>query len=299
MLPYDILRNISLHLNPYELSICKELYNMYNDFWYENKLKLLCPNVNLFGNSKDLYKKYLKQGDIFILYGDNLQNLDIKGTKICMMSNNSGRMALTFDGNLYINNILIDKNVIDIDIDTYIKNNEWYVQDENDKWIKMEINDRFIKVNYDWITCCPIVIGENGVYIDDESKVFDIKIINVYTEQYPTYFSDAEDNAYIITDNKNLEKTNLKLKSNNVLYDDTGPIIIVSRDYNFVTLHVIFDGYIEKMCYDYIGKRVFILNGGILYFCNIYKDSNTLHNWKLFEQDVKNIYIDNWIYIIK
>src|SRR5690606_12903477 len=97
MLRIDILRLISLKLDPHKLSICKELHNLYNDSWYQDKLLLLEPNRILDKPmSKDLYKEYMKEGFIYRGFDDKL--LRNKGIKAVRFFNSDDQfLILTFD----------------------------------------------------------------------------------------------------------------------------------------------------------------------------------------------------------
>ena len=60
ILPYDVIHIISLYCEPYELAINKNLYNLYNDLWFQNKLEMLYSDLALYTSTNyiDLYKKY-------------------------------------------------------------------------------------------------------------------------------------------------------------------------------------------------------------------------------------------------
>lgn len=205
MLPYDIIRHISLYLKPRELSINKELSVMYNDIWYQNKLQFNNPSLKLYTSTSyhDLYYKYLKQGMIIADITYYYTELSIKGIKAVLDTNCQGNYILTFNGDLYYEDIiethLCDNQVIDIDINTYIKDYDWFIiRDKNDecKFWRMDVNPvaKFIKVI------------NNGVYIYALTSmgVYYYSFDHTLIECYPIcnakdIYSDLS--LYIIDDN--------------------------------------------------------------------------------------------------
>lgn len=151
-LPNDIIRLISLLVRPHLFSINKDLITLYDDIWYQDKLQLLYPNkLYTATNYQDLYKKYLKMGDIYTIYGNEPPvKLSTKGIKAVGWHFPSGNFhhILDFNGNLYLednNNIkIIDTEVIDIDTKIYIKKD--YIMIFNDTWIKIPLIGNPIKV---------------------------------------------------------------------------------------------------------------------------------------------------------
>jgi hypothetical protein len=132
-IPREVVYQISLLL-PYNfLSLNKDLSRIYDESWFESKIKQKYSNCKQHDNSWEfLYRRMLKSGKIFMYRGKNMHNLyapveGIKGSGI----NHRYQSILTFDGDLYTYDIygnmqLLDSNVININSATYIKKNEWY-----------------------------------------------------------------------------------------------------------------------------------------------------------------------------
>ena len=166
MLPYDIIRQISLYCKPKYLSINKELCDMYHDIWFYDKLLLetlggnletsgrnletLGGNLETSGrklytptNYEYLYERYLKQGPIIyfkspVTANSSEHKLSIKGIKAIYNSGDKSFYILTFNGDLYKESEtsidLIDTQVIDINYFTYIRNKNMlciYILHEN------------------------------------------------------------------------------------------------------------------------------------------------------------------------
>lgn len=165
----DIWKLISLHLQFNGLNLNKELSSIYDESWFKNKLVIqYSDNINKHNNSwKWLYKRSLKSGQIFKYNEDKntikklsiinaIKISEIKSEWILSLNEDLEKYKintiLTFDGNLYSFYIknkyirLIDTNVIDIDDNTYIKNNEWYVFPERRK---REISDKILVTSSD------------------------------------------------------------------------------------------------------------------------------------------------------
>jgi len=203
MLHSDVLRLISLYLNPCKLSVCKELHDFYNDSWYFDKLTRIYPNLQS-TNYKNLYKKYLKQGDIYVNYELKSEKLLSQGIKVA--SQEVGELVLTFDGHLFIETdgqkILIDNNVIDIDHNTYIKEYEWYFIDDGEKY-KLDITPKnsFTKVLLgDEIFCS---LTYDGIYYagnsKDQIKFFPINdCIDIYLD-FDLFVLDSQGTNYHLT----------------------------------------------------------------------------------------------------
>jgi len=163
----DIWKLISLHLPFNGLNLNTELNSIYDESWFKDKLTIeYSNNISKHNNSWEwLYKRSLKSGQIF-KYNENkniVKKLStINAIKISEIrpewilslkedfENYKVNMILTFDGNLYsfekrkkyISDLtLIDTNVIDINDNTYIKDNEWYVFPER---TKNKISDKIL-----------------------------------------------------------------------------------------------------------------------------------------------------------
>jgi hypothetical protein len=194
MLHTDLFYEISLYCKPYMLSVNKELNLLYNDDWFKTKLNNLFPDKKLFTgtNYKDLYKRYLEEGDIYYVTNELICKLQIKGVKaqykddFYINHEFPDDYILTFNGELYSqigNDIkLIDTEVIDVSSYGYIKNNKVYVgmtDDINGKaYISMTDNtfdemifhEKLLKIvpNYTEM----YILSVNGVYIDCEKLYF-------------------------------------------------------------------------------------------------------------------------------
>lgn len=245
MLPFDILRLISLQLEPYKLSICKDLHNLYNDNWYEDKLNMFYPSLKS-DNYKDLYKKYLKQGDIYVDDGSSSKKLLSQGIKVS--SCDVGELILTFDGNLFNEfdgkQTLIDKNVIDINCNSYIKEYEWFIIEGEDK-IKFNITPKtpFIKVFMGNSLFCALTY--NGIYYfggsKDQINFFSIDgIIDAYLES-DLFILDRNNVAhhlYQCSDgNLRYDYKNYKIILGKGIYDnENNPIIFCFEQGGFTKL---------------------------------------------------------------
>lgn len=149
MFPSEIFRLISLLLPPGKLAITCQLSAMYSDTWYEDYLTKLCPDVQLWKQTsyRDRYKKFLQSGKICKYKRGKLSSWIGRGVAAADTENNN--MILTFNGDLYMGDALIDNHVIAIDSCTYIKEWEWWYYDGND-WSIMYVTPKspFISVKY-------------------------------------------------------------------------------------------------------------------------------------------------------
>lgn len=226
ILPYDIIRQISLYCKPKTITINRELSKMYNDIWFYDKLSLDNPGIKLYTstNYEDLYKKYVKQGIItyyYCQYKDS-HRLHTKGFKIIYHYEDNSYYILTFNCNLYkeIGNTisLIDTEVIDIDRNTYIKAYELYVYN-GIKFIKHNLipgnhrleennlivpNQKFIKVAY--FSHIPLALTSEGIYYYDNNLI-DYHLINNATDlisEHALYIINNKLYTYYIGTNRNL-----------------------------------------------------------------------------------------------
>jgi hypothetical protein len=121
---------------------------MYNEMWFRDKLAKEYPGVNLWTKTtyQDLYRLSLKSGKIHRIEDSNQfcaymeykpyivksvgRILSIEGIKAAEITSNF-YMVLKFNGDLFAvsdsTSFLIDTEVIDINYNSYIKNNEWYL----------------------------------------------------------------------------------------------------------------------------------------------------------------------------
>lgn len=150
MFPREIYRLISLKLSPGTLAINQELNSIYDDTWYEDHLRLQCPGVtDLWKQTsyKDRYIKFLQSGQIskkegYIGWGT---------TAAAVVDYSDGKdhdMILNFNGDLFMDGVVIATKVISIDTNTYVTQYEWYYY----KWGWTRVNlippSPFLSVNY-------------------------------------------------------------------------------------------------------------------------------------------------------
>jgi hypothetical protein len=306
MLHFDVLRLISLNLEPEKLiGVNKELSLLYDDIWYHDKLKILTEKtLYTTTNYKDLYDKFMLQGEIlvydsfldFVKY--NFCKLPIEGIKVCTFNDNS-TMVLTFNGELFIDNFLIDTKVIDVCECNYIKQREWYVYD--DKWIKLDLNENFVKVKYDGVSNKSVVMTNSKLYyydgdiyevnVDNITNIFIEHVVYVRNKNGNTFFSGDLSHKFIKSSGT------IKLESNDILYENNNPITFVPdlRVYDFTTAKINFNGYITKMFT--LFRDLIIMNKH-----NIYTSSMNIYDefseFKMLLSDVKNIFSDQSIYVI-
>lgn len=148
MLSWDIFRLFSLYLKPYAFAINKLLLTIYNDDWFHDKLQHIYPNLKLYTSTNyiDLYQRYLQQGIIMNIFSK--KRYVTNGIKADIKNN----LVLTFNGDLYHEKdnkiLLLDKHVIDLDIFSYIKSFEWYINIKHEGFLLVNIKPttNFIKV---------------------------------------------------------------------------------------------------------------------------------------------------------
>jgi hypothetical protein len=321
MLHFDILRLISLQLDPYELSISKELHIMYNDTWYYDKLVLLYPDLNLFTttNYKDLYKKSLMQGDIFYCtsIGNSYVPINKKGIKASQIANNrlrpynpsiSNNLILTFNGNLWCDDVFLDKNVIDISYDAYIKTKELYLF-EDDEWkIKFTDNKKLFRIEYDFYTGVYAIESEDGVFIYRDNSLRYIQFENKvdFVLDYYLYIFDIYNNVfYSDVCNENFDLTqryDIIFKNGNIC-NILGKLIMIEQSVNCkqITEQIVvvpFDYSFERVCR--FDQYVIILSGDKSYFYEYY-DDNQYISVDITLKNIKNIFAngEGRFYIVK
>lgn len=168
MLPHDIIRSISLYCSPGIMACNKELLVLYNDIWYMDKLQLYNPAIKLYTatNYSDLYKRYKRQGTIRYFQYNTRYNLKVEGIK-ASCSHIGANYILTFNGELYhefdSKIELIDTQVVDIDKNTYIKENLWFINNK-DEFICLDMipTSKFNKVYNDGRNI--YAITSDGIY---------------------------------------------------------------------------------------------------------------------------------------
>jgi hypothetical protein len=149
VLNLDLFYEISFFCKPFTLSISKDLHKIYTDNWFKTFLENKYPDKKLFTvtNYKDLYKRWLKEGDVYRLSDGKQFKLKTKGLKaqcnypMSLFWGIYHDLILTFNGELYMelfNEVkLIDTKVIDISSCGYIRENATHVK------INMNTNERY------------------------------------------------------------------------------------------------------------------------------------------------------------
>jgi hypothetical protein len=307
MLHFDVLKLISLQLDPHKLSINKELHGIYNDTWYHEKLVLSYPNLNLFTitNYKDLYKKSLEQGTISSTIDlKNFHELSIKGVKASLHSCNDN-MILTFNGDLFCNEVLIDTNVVDITVDAYIKTDELYIYPLDIDWIKITLEKKLFRIEYDVCSEYHVILTEDGILLykePNELHFIEIKdIVTFVTNKYLYILNDKEEVYSTDPSNANFILTcrdDIKIK-NNTLYNNNDEIIYIESDpiYDLTDIKVIPFKQNPQKLGNFDGYTIILSSGKChIFMCIFYfEDTGIILN------NVKNMFTDDTgrFYVIK
>ena len=271
MLHTDVFYEISLYCQPFKLSVNKELNSLYKDDWFKTKLQNLFPDKKLFTatNYKDLYKKYLEEGDIYYVYGSYIQKLEVRGVRAQYKDDFDidhkypDDYILTFNGELYHQEKdtvkLIDTEVIDICSYGYIKNNKAYVSMTDSTFDEISCIEKLLKIASNYIEM--YILSTNGVYIDHDQGMD-------FYEMKDCIDLIKSDKVYIVD-------------KNNIYYTfKNGKFEVVSLDREYL----------------HIWKGKISLHGGIVSF------HDEEENIKIIETNVKNIMVDDennntWYYI--
>lgn len=222
MLHTDLFYEISLHCEPYLFSVNKELNLLYNDDWFMSKLQYLFPNRKLFTttNYKDLYKKYLQEGDIYYLLWNSSPRLKIRGIKAQYCDKDysghgiEGDYILTFNGELYLQNndnvVLVDIEVIDISSWGYIKKHTAYFSMTDGKITELTFKEELVKIicyGYD-----VYILSVDGLYVINEQmeKFFHKgKYIDIFLSK-DIYAIDENNEYYRVLDEKIIHDNSFK-----------------------------------------------------------------------------------------
>lgn len=207
MFPQEIFYRLSLQLPPYTLAINHNLYLLYQDVWFEDYLQLKCPKVKLTKQTSylNLYKKYCQSGKILkYSYGD--RHADCIGEGISAADNNINDMILSFNGDLYINDTLVDTGVVAISSFTYIKKYEWYCyglnNDYDRKWKKINITPQSPFLSVAYCNSYFYAVTEAGLYcwyfITQESRYLAHWGIKEITVDYQINILDYQNKVYSI-----------------------------------------------------------------------------------------------------
>ena len=141
MLPFEIWKDISLLLPYNHLAVSKDSSKIYDEDWFENKLKLRYPDLET-EDYQLAYKRSLQSGRI-LFYGKMIHDTKLEGINIC--SDIPKYLVLTFDGKFSSHTArdskLIDNNVVAIDGNNYIKKHEWYT---NSSYLILKSEEQFL-----------------------------------------------------------------------------------------------------------------------------------------------------------
>ena len=203
-LPIEVIRLISLELNPLELSINKIYYELYSDHWYNDYLVKLYPNTNMLKQTtyKDLYIKYLLMGKVHLIScKQELISIDSRTDIIESYSCGEFSLSLTINGDLIIDNEIIMTDIVAADTFTFVTKNSWFYIDENYNIVEIcsMMDSYFITVKYDdkilyaltkdylyyyqhnsikkleFDDAVNMCIGEDILVLQKDNKVFSIK----------------------------------------------------------------------------------------------------------------------------
>lgn len=300
--PLDILREVSLYLPHYFLSLSRESLMMYNESWFKDKVLFIHPKCKTTKFSwKDLYKRSLKQGRIYEYIEDEEHILfPIEGIKISDIDD-TYYMILTFDQDLWIctwdgtQRFLVDTNVTDIDYLCYIKENELYSRIVNEI-IKFEsifkAENNFIDIYYIHNQFAMCAITRDKLYCTS-SALQHLKILDCVNNKNISVTSYHQ--SCIIQDHDGLVKlydwydnTIKELSISNVIkiYPgcaqlSNGSLIELRSDYKHnLTSKILLDNCdgLEQFCYNK-GDFIMLING------NVYNKQK-----ELICSDVKNIF---------
>jgi hypothetical protein len=215
MLHIDLFYEISLRCKPYILSVNKELNLLYSDDWFLIKLNNLFPGRKLFTviDYKDLYKRYLAEGDIYCSHENINKKLLVRGIKArhgYTFINKLYKYILTFNGELYLQEkdevTLVDTEVVDIaSFNNYIKNNKAYVDNK-----ELNFHERLLKIKSNWTDT--YILSINGLYIIscNETHFIPMKDCVNFTNVNGIGIIDKHNNYYDICDNKLRLRTGIK-----------------------------------------------------------------------------------------
>jgi len=211
-LPLEVIRIISLMLKVLTLSINKSYYEIYNDDWYYDYLISLYPDVNLWKQTtyKDLYIKSLstfniKCTDYINMLGCYKPSLYFHKFPIkCIeayRTKNYKQLMLTFNGELYLDNNLLDINVVTINSCSYATNVKWFMIDIHHNVMEIMSLTDIIKVG----SCGKYLyaITKNTIYIYNSlgNKNFSLDfndIKDVYCFNNDIFVLENNGNLYLL-----------------------------------------------------------------------------------------------------
>ncbi len=206
----DIWKVISYHVDDKTLAVSKELSEIYDDFWYKNRLQLLFPNdeiepihepINWKGrfnkilSYRNRFNSYISSRLLYKLHCNrNLTNttqfIDKLGL-VKVVSGDNMQLGLKYNGNLYIlykgKYALIDTNVVDMSSNYYIKNTKLYKLNTKDGFenVKHISTDVMQSVDGDFVELSEVdgyvfAAAENRIYVYDGGyKMFKQTSINM------------------------------------------------------------------------------------------------------------------------
>ena len=331
LIPFDVIKEISFYLPYNHLAISKHLINMYDECWFKNKLLRSHPNCKKNSYSwENLYKRSFKSGKVIKKYADNKPDINIlvECIKIAEITENS-YMILTFDNDLYScfyqNNLLIteliDSDITDINYNSYIKHNQWYlVTDEvmlDDSYhlkrkLIVNADEKFIDVCYfdDYV----FAITKNKLYRytlydpNDDGELDIIESINnLHMVPSNGLMIQHEDNS--ISRYEPYENVFVQCEISNV--KEIYPAVIKLFDNTLINIDSNFDDGNNKLiltvisseCHklqasiEYYGESILLINGNVFKFNTTSSEinpdyglsENIISTLTLIHKNVKNI----------
>lgn len=245
-LPWELIQLISYYLPPNVLLVNHSLTNLYTDIWYREYLNFHYPSVNLWvqTNYKDLYKKSVLQQKIFITTDFITYNeFSVQCVDACLTYHDGKKLMLTFNGDLYLDTILISTKVVSINPFGYITCDKWYIFDP--------FNSQEIIMGYSLIKS-----GTVQYWFDTYIYVMSSHAVHIYSFRHKKistiYFDKIKDVA-------NMDQTILVLEDNGNLYkisnDLSGKNLLLEHvDYfhgdGFITkaaLYIIYDRFLSTL----------------------------------------------------
>lgn len=197
MFPCEIFRLTSLYLPPLALAINHQLHSLYDDTWYGDYLQLNNPDTKLWKQTtyQHLYNKFCRSGRISKYRINFITHLSRQGVAAADVDGQD--MILTFNGELYLGDILIDTQVVAINSSTYIKDYEWWHYTDS-KWHKIDITptSSFLKVECSQDYICAMT--KDGLYYHniDDSRYFSYPDIKEITVQEDLLILDSKGDVY-------------------------------------------------------------------------------------------------------
>jgi hypothetical protein len=210
-LPLEIVNIISLSLKPLTLAINNKYILLYDDNWYNNYLQILYPELNLWKRTtyKDLYIKSLSS--VNIKYTNYIHTLNHYKPSLyfhqipikCVeayQSINYIELVLTFNGDLYLDNKLLDTHVVTIHPLSYATDKDWFQINFDGGVTKIASSINVTKIlNLGTYICANTT---NGIYIYD---IVDKNITYLSLDHVKDFHvMHSENTIFILENNGNL-----------------------------------------------------------------------------------------------